>query len=59
MYVHFYTAFKNLKALEKGEMIGVWNKSEATSTDIHISLNTNEYSITKVASDTAFMVMKV
>lgn len=59
MNLHFYTKFEYAQKLQQNEKIQVWTKSEAVKTDVHISLNTEYYTIERVSdSDHIFKVSK-
>lgn len=56
MLVHFYTAFRNIEELQEGLWIQVWNKSEASESDLQVSLHVDEYFIEQI-NDTTFSVL--
>lgn len=58
MQLHFYTALSNIKKIQNGEPSRVWNKVEASSTDVHISIDEERYLVDRV-SDTVFKVRKM
>lgn len=52
MQMHLYTTFDNMQKLQKREPIEAWLKHQSSKSDVHISLDLNEWQI--LEGDTPF-----
>ena len=58
MIMHFYTHFRNIEKIEKGEVTQVWNENESMNGDIEISLDYDDYNVFRTPNNNVFEVGK-
>lgn len=51
MKLHFYTVIEHIHEIENGNTANVWTKQNSGSSDIPVTINLEEFEISKVDSN--------